>query len=39
MKAQTLYRLADKLWVTREARCLSIIERALSMLREADESC
>ena len=37
MKAQTLHRLADKLWVTREARCLSIIERALSMLQEADD--
>ena len=37
MKVQTLYRLADKLWVTREARCLSIIARALSMLREADD--
>ena len=37
MKARTLHRLADKLWVTREAKCLSIIERALSMLREADD--
>ena len=36
MKARTLQRLANGLWVTRQARCLSIIERALSMLREAD---
>ena len=36
MKARTLQRLADKLWATREAKCLSIIERALSMLREVD---
>ena len=37
MKARTLHRLADKLWARREARCLSIIERALSMLREGDD--
>ena len=37
MKVRTLHRLAEKLWVEREARCLSIIERALSMLRESDD--
>ena len=37
MKARTLRRLAEKLWATREAKCLSIIKRALSMLREADD--
>ena len=38
MKARTLQKLAEKLWATREAKCLSIIKRALSMLREADDS-
>ena len=37
MKVKTLHRLAEKLWVAREAKCLSIIERALSMLRVADD--
>jgi len=37
MKVRTLHRQAEKLWVEREARCLSIIERALSMLREAND--
>lgn len=36
MKPRTLRRLANELWATREAKCLSIIERALLMLREAD---
>ena len=36
MKAQTLQLQAHKLWATREAKCLSIIERALSLLRQAD---
>ena len=34
MKAGKLRRLGDNLWSNREARCLSIVERALSMLRE-----
>ena len=37
MKVRTLQRLTNKLWSTREAKCLSIIERALTMLREADD--
>ena len=37
MKPRTLRRLANKLWATREAKCLSIIERALLMLREAGD--
>ena len=32
MKAQTFQRLTNKLWSTREAKCLSIIQRALRML-------
>ena len=37
MKVRTLQRLTNKLWATREAKFLSIIERALTMLREADD--
>ena len=37
MKVRTLQRLTNRLWVTREAKCLSIIERALTMLRESDD--
>ena len=37
MKVRILHRRAEKLWVEREAKCLSIIERALSMLREEDD--
>ena len=37
MKVRTLRRLTNKLWATREARCLSIAERALTMLRESDD--
>jgi hypothetical protein len=36
MKAGTLRLLAHQLWATREGKCLSIIERALSLLRHAD---
>jgi len=37
MNAGTLQLLAHKLWTTRESKCLSIIERALSLLRQADD--
>lgn len=37
MRVRTLQRLTSNLWATREARCLSIIERALTMLRESDD--
>jgi len=37
MKSGTLRVMAQKLWAKREAKCLSIIERALSLLREADD--
>jgi hypothetical protein len=37
MKAGTLRLLAHNLWATREAKCLSIIEHALSLLRDADD--
>ena len=37
MKVRTLRRLTNKLWATREAKCLSIAERALTMLRETDD--
>ena len=37
MKVRTLQRLTNKLWATREAKSLSIIERALTMLRDADD--
>jgi hypothetical protein len=35
MKVGTLRLLAHKIWAKREAKCLSIIERALSLLRAA----
>jgi len=37
MKAGTLQLLAHKLWATRETKCLSIIDRALSLLREEED--
>lgn len=37
MKGASLQLLANNLWATREAKCLSIIKRALSLLREADD--
>lgn len=37
MKPRNLRSLANELWADREAKCLSIIERALLMLREADD--
>jgi hypothetical protein len=37
MKAGTLQVLAHKLWATRETKCLSIIDRALSLLREEED--
>ena len=38
MKVRTLRRLTNKLWATREAKCLAIAERALIMLRESNEA-
>ena len=35
MRVRTLRWLTNKLWATREAECLSIAERALTMLRES----
>ena len=35
MRVRTLRWLTNKLWATREAKCLSIAERALTMLRES----
>ncbi len=37
MKGGTLQLLAHKLWAAREAKCLSIIERALSLLQDDDD--
>jgi len=37
MNARTLQPLAHKLWARREAKCLSIIEHALSLLRTTDD--
>ena len=37
MKVRTLQRLTNKLWAAREAKCLSIIEQALTMLRQLDD--
>jgi hypothetical protein len=37
MKVRSLRRLTNKLWAIREARFLSIAERALTMLRESDD--
>lgn len=37
MKAGTLQFLAHKLWATRETKCLSIIDRALSLLQEEED--
>jgi hypothetical protein len=37
MKAGSLYLLAHKLWAAREEKCLSIIDRALCLLREEDD--
>ena len=36
MKAWTLQLTSNGLWAQREAKCLSIIERALSLLRKKD---
>lgn len=37
MKTGTLQLLAQQLWAARETKCLSIIERALALLREQDD--
>lgn len=37
MKAGTLQLLAHKLWAAREAKCLSIIDHALSLLRDEND--
>jgi hypothetical protein len=37
MSGVTLQLLAQKLWATREAKCVAIIERALSLLRDAED--
>jgi len=37
MTTRTLRFLAQELWARREAKCLSIVERALSLLREEDD--
>jgi hypothetical protein len=37
MKAGTLQFLVHKLWATRETKCLSIIDRALSLLQEEED--
>lgn len=37
MKAGSLYLLAHKLWATREAKCLSIIELALRLLQQESD--